>query len=100
VVARAPQRGSRLFVEELGAIVAKLRDGTAADRQKYAARGGHIIWRILMPITRNHVYYRVNDSADEVEVLSCGTRSLEATPISRTSTVRVRVTLRSCPLAV
>jgi hypothetical protein len=58
-----------MFVEELGVIVAKRRAGTAAERQKYAARGGHIIWRILMPRTRNHVYYRVHDSAGEVEVL-------------------------------
>jgi hypothetical protein len=57
-----------MFAEELGVIVGKLRDGTAAERQKYAARGGHIIWRILMPRTRNHVYFRVNDSAGEVEV--------------------------------
>lgn len=57
-----------MFAEELGVIVGKLRD-TAAERQKYAARGGHIIWRILMPRTRNHVYYRVNDSAGDVEVL-------------------------------
>ena len=59
----------RLFAEELGAIVAKLRGRTDADRQKYAARGGHIIWRVLMPRTRSHVYYRVNDAAGEVEVL-------------------------------
>jgi hypothetical protein len=42
----------RMFADELGVIVRKLRDGTAAERQKYAARGGHIIWRILMPRTR------------------------------------------------
>ena len=58
-----------MFAEELGVTVGKLRDGTAAERQKYAARGGYIIWRILMPRTRNHLYYRVNDSAGEVEVL-------------------------------
>lgn len=58
-----------LFVQELAAIVAKLRDRTDADRQQFAARGGHIIWRILMPKTRNHIYYRVNDRAAEVEVL-------------------------------
>ena len=58
-----------MFAEQLSLIVSKLRDGTAAERQKYAARGGHIIWRILMLRTRNHVYYRVNDAAGEVEVL-------------------------------
>jgi hypothetical protein len=58
-----------MFVEELAVIVGKLRDGTAAERQKYAARGGHIIWRILMPRTRTHIYYRINDSLGEVAVL-------------------------------
>jgi hypothetical protein len=38
-----------MLVQELAAIVGKLRDDAAAERQKYAARGGHIIWRILMP---------------------------------------------------
>ena len=58
-----------LFVQELAAIVAKLRDGTDTERQQFAARGGHIIWRILMPKTGNHVYYRINARAAEVDVL-------------------------------
>jgi hypothetical protein len=56
-------------VEELATIIAKLRTGTDNERQKYAARRGRIIWRLLMPKTRNHVYYRVNEAAGDVEVL-------------------------------
>lgn len=58
-----------LFVQELATIVGKLREGADNERQQYAARGGHIIWRILMPKTRNHIYYRLNEGAAEVEVL-------------------------------
>ena len=63
------EKAPRLFVEELATAVGKLRDGTDAERQQYAARGGRITWRLLMPKTRNHVYYRIDDAAGEVEVL-------------------------------
>ena len=63
------EKAPRLFVEELAAIVAKLRHGADEEREQYAARGGRIIWRILMPKTRNHVYYRVDEAAREVEIL-------------------------------
>ena len=63
------EKAPQLFVEELGAIVAKLRDGADEERQRYAARGGRVIWRILMPKTRHHIYYRLNDVAGEVEIL-------------------------------
>jgi hypothetical protein len=63
------EKAPRLFVEELTTIVAKLRAGAEKERQAYAARGGRIIFRILMPKTRNHVYYRVDDAAQEVEIL-------------------------------
>lgn len=62
-------KAPRLFVDELAAAVAKLRDRTDEGRQRYAARGGRIIWRLLMPKTRNHVYYRIDDGVEEVEVL-------------------------------
>jgi hypothetical protein len=58
-----------LFVQELAAIVARLRDGADEERQRYAARRGRIIWRILMPKTGNHVYYRLDETAREVEIL-------------------------------
>lgn len=63
------EKAPGLFVEELAVIVAKLRRGAGHERQQYAARGGRIIWRILMPKTRNHVYYRLDDAAGEVEIL-------------------------------
>lgn len=56
-------------MQELAAIVAKLRDGADEERQRYAARGGRIIWRLLMPKTGNHVYYRLDETAREVEIL-------------------------------
>lgn len=50
-------------------VVAKLRDGADDERQQYAARRGRIIWRILMPRTRNHVYYRLDDTAGSIEIV-------------------------------
>jgi plasmid stabilization system protein ParE len=63
------EKAPRLFVDELADVVAKLRDGADQERQQYAARGGRVIYRLLMPKTKTHVYYRVNDTAQEVEVL-------------------------------
>ena len=63
------EKAPGLFVEELAAIVAALRQGADHGRQRYAARGGRIIWRLLMPKTRNHVYYRRDEAAREVEIL-------------------------------
>lgn len=63
------EKAPRLFVEELAAAVAKLRSGADQERQQYAAQSGRIIWRLLMPKTRNHVYYRVSEAAGDVEIL-------------------------------
>lgn len=63
------EKAPRLFVEELAAVVAKLREGADEERQQYAARGGRIVWRIAMPKTRHHVYYR-HDRAGDVEILT------------------------------
>jgi plasmid stabilization system protein ParE len=68
VVEHHRENAPRLFVSELATIVAKLRDGADDERQRYAARGGRLVWRILMPKTRNHVYYR-RDEAGHVEIL-------------------------------
>lgn len=73
-------KAPELFVQELASTVAKLRDGTDTERHQFAARGGHIIWRILMPKTRNHIYYRVNDRAAEVEVLLVWNATAGRTP--------------------
>jgi len=74
------EKAPGLFLQELATIVGKLRDGTDADRQQYGARGGRILWRILMPKTRNHVYYRVDDAAGEVEVLLVWNAVAERSP--------------------
>jgi hypothetical protein len=63
------EKSPGLFVLELAAVVSKLRDGADNERQQFAARGGHILWRILMPKTRTHVYYRIDEKADVVDVL-------------------------------
>jgi len=60
--------------------VTKLRNNADDGRQEYAARGGRIIWRILMPKTRNHVYYHLNEAAEEVEILLVWNAVAGATP--------------------
>lgn len=62
-------KAPHLFVEELAAVVAKLREGADRERQQYAARAGRIVWRIVMPKTRHHVYYR-HDRAGDIEILT------------------------------
>jgi hypothetical protein len=74
------EKAPRLFVQELASLVAKLRNGDDEERQQFAARGGRIIWRALMPKTRSHVYYRVNEAADEVEILLIWNAVAGATP--------------------
>ena len=74
------ERAPRLFVEELAAVVAKLRDGADKERQQYAARSGRIIWRLLMPKTRSHVYYRLDEAAGDVEILLVWNAVAGATP--------------------
>jgi hypothetical protein len=80
VVGSAREKAPRLFVQELAAVVVKLRDGADDERQQYAARSGRIIWRILMPKTRNHVYYRLDDAAGQVEILLVWNAVAGATP--------------------
>jgi hypothetical protein len=73
-------KAPRLFVVELAAVVAKLRHGSDEDRQRYALRGGHIIWRLLMPKTRNHVYYRRDLTAGVVEIVVIWNATASAPP--------------------
>jgi hypothetical protein len=74
------EKAPRLFVEELAAVVAKLREGADKERQQYAARSGRIIWRLLMPKTRTHVYYRVSGAAGDIEILVLWNATAGATP--------------------
>jgi hypothetical protein len=62
-------KAPKLFLEELRAIVGKLRVGADEGRQQYLVRRDLVVWRILMPKTKNHLYYRVDATAEEVEVL-------------------------------
>jgi hypothetical protein len=66
VVGGASREAPGLFVDELSEVVGKLRDGSDSERQQFAARGGRIVWRILM--CRAHVDYRTSE-AGEIEVL-------------------------------
>lgn len=63
------EKAPHLFVQELAAVVAKLREGADQERQEYSARGGRIVWRISMPKTRHHVYYR-HDAMGDVEIVT------------------------------
>lgn len=62
------QQAPHLFVDELAAVVAKLRAGDDRARHLFAVRAGRPVWRLLMPRTKLHVYYRL-DLAGDVEVL-------------------------------
>jgi len=73
-------KAPRLFVIELAAAVAKLRDGADEDRQCYALRGGRTIWRLLMPKTRNHLYYRHDLTAGVVEIVAIWNATAGAAP--------------------
>lgn len=74
------EKAPGLFVKELAMIVAKLRDGADDERQQYAARDGRIIWRILMPKTRNHICYRLDEAIGHVEILVVWNDIAGATP--------------------
>ena len=73
-------KAPRLFVIELAAVVAKLRDGADEERQRYGLRGGRVIWRMLMPKTLNHVYYRIDPTGGVVEILVIWNATAGATP--------------------
>ena len=46
-----------LFREELRDVVRKLRRDTDVARQHYSGQDETIVWRLLMPKTRHHLYY-------------------------------------------
>ncbi len=58
-----------LFLEELRTVLMKLRTGADDERQRYCVIRGHLVWRILMPKTKNHIYYRVDAAAQRTDVL-------------------------------
>lgn len=73
------EKAPDLFVQELAAVVAKLREGADQERQEYAARSGRIVWRVLMPKTKQHVYYR-RDRAGDIEILTVWNAAASAGP--------------------
>jgi len=62
-------KAANLFRQELAAVVAQLRV-SPTEAQQYTVDRGRIIWRVLMPKTKSHVYYRVDQAAQEVEIVS------------------------------
>jgi hypothetical protein len=58
-----------LFRRELEAVVAQLRV-SPTTAQQYTIDKGRVIWRVFMPKTKHHVYYRVDQAAQEVEIVS------------------------------
>lgn len=74
------EKAPGLFIEELALIVGKLRDGNDAERQAFTTRSGIVVWRLLMPRTRRHVYYRVSDRGDEIVVITVWNATAGAPP--------------------
>ncbi|HET9625920.1 MAG TPA: hypothetical protein VFP84_31380 [Kofleriaceae bacterium] len=69
MVGSPPRKGTRAVHEDLADAIAQLRDRADEERQRYTIVRGRVIWRILMPKTKIHLYYRLADEGD-VEVLS------------------------------
>ncbi len=63
-------KSPELFVAELRELVAKLRVAPTEGAQRYTSQGGKRIWRQLMRKTRNHVYFRIDQLAGVVEVIT------------------------------
>jgi plasmid stabilization system protein ParE len=63
-----PQAGD-LFAREL-ADVRELITSTPSIGSKYTTRNGKVARRVLMPRTRNHVYFQVDESTQTVHVLA------------------------------
>jgi plasmid stabilization system protein ParE len=62
------EKAPTLFEDELREVVAKLRSAPH-EGQRYAVETGEVIWRVLMPKTRTHVYYRI-DAQGDVDVVT------------------------------
>lgn len=62
------EKAPQLLLAELTTVITKLRRGADHERHLFGVRGGRQVWRLLMPRTKLHVYYRRDDAGD-VEVL-------------------------------
>ena len=56
-----------LFKQELAEAFDRIRRAPSV-RQVYAAIEGAPVRRVLMPVTEHHVYYSIDDKADEVVI--------------------------------
>jgi hypothetical protein len=63
-------KAPRLFRDELAEVIAKLRTGATQGAQLYTVHAKRKIWRLLMPKTKVHVYYRIERSGQEVEIIT------------------------------
>jgi len=81
---RHRDKAPELFRDELRDVVAKLRTAPT-EGQKYTVEAGRVIWRILMPKTRHHAYYRIT-SAGDVDVLTVWNAQSGAAPEFPSST--------------
>ncbi len=59
-----------LFREELRAVVARLRTSPTVGAQRYVQVRGQLVWRVLMPKTRNFVYFHVDEARSVVGVIT------------------------------
>lgn len=64
------EEAPRLFRDELFEMTAKLGTGAAQGEQLYTVRAKREIWRLLLPKTQTHVYYRLTSSGEDVEIIS------------------------------
>jgi len=65
---RAERRDApELFKEELAAAFGRILIAPKS-RKPYAQVAGQTVWRTLMTRTEQHVYYTVDDAADEIIV--------------------------------
>lgn len=56
-----------LFKDELAAAFWRILRAPKV-RQQYGLIEGQPVWRVLMPVTEQHVYYTVDDAADEIVI--------------------------------
>lgn len=58
----------------------KIREHTDVARQRYSGDGEATVWRLLMPKTRHHVYYRRYEDAGMADVLLVANAIAESGP--------------------
>jgi hypothetical protein len=63
------EKAPQLFADELKAVLNTLRTDADATRQRYSGQANATVWRLLMPKTRHHIYYRRDEHAAVVTIL-------------------------------